>query len=127
MSGPPGILLACDTLPENPWARDRLPAIRAALAGRRHVITDIYDFGSLAEAHRLHRAKARGGFPACRLPELNRIFRDRVLASGCRIVVLGTADNFTHFLLPETLRELRAAGCYTVGILGDDEFTFDRN
>lgn len=127
MSEPAGILLACDTLPENPWARDRLPAIRAALAGRRHEIVDIYDFGSLAEAHRLHRAKARGGFPAHRILELNRIFRDRVLASGCRIVVLGTADNFTHFLLPETLRELRAAGCFTVGILGDDEFTFDRN
>lgn len=127
MSGPAGILLACDTLPENPWARDRLPAIRAALAGRRHVITDIYDFGSLAAAYRLHRAKARGCFPARRLLELNRVFRDRVLASGCKIVVLGTADNFTHFLLPATLRELRAAGCFTVGILGDDEFTFDRN
>lgn len=127
MSGPAGILLACDTLPENPWARDRLPAIRAALAGRPHTITDIYDFGSLAAAHRLHRTKARDGFPAHRIPELNRLFRDRVLASGCRIVVLGTADNFTHFLLPATLRELRAAGCFTIGILGDDEFTFERN
>jgi hypothetical protein len=127
MSGEPGILLACDTLPENPWARDRLPAIRAALAGRRHEIVDIYDFGSVAAAHRLHRAQARGGFPARRIPDLNRRFRDRVLASGCRLAILGTADNFTHFLLPETLRELRAAGCFVVGILGDDEFTYDRN
>ena len=127
MSGDPGILLACDTLPENPWSRDRLPAIRAALAGRRHLITDIYDFGSVEAAHRLHRAKGRDFFHPHRIAELNRAFRDRVLASGCRLVVLGTADNYAHFLLPETVRELRTAGCFTVGILGDDEFTFDRN
>lgn len=127
MSKDPGILLACDTLPENPWSRDRLPAIRAALAGRRHEIVDIYDFGSTAGAHRLHRTKARDYFHSHRIAGLNRRFRDRVLASACRIVVLATADNYSHFLLPGTLRELRDAGCFTVGILGDDEFTFDRN
>lgn len=127
MNGDPGILLACDTLPENPWARDRLPAIRAALAGRRHQIVDIYDFGSTAEAHHLHRTRAQGAFPPHGLRALNRIFRDRVLASGCRVVVLGTVDNYAHFLLPSTVRELQAAGCFVVGILGDDEFNFDRN
>ena len=48
MSEDPGILLACDTLPENPWARDRLPAIRAALAatlksGDDATVVDLYD------------------------------------------------------------------------------------
>ncbi len=127
MNGDPGILLACDTLPENPWARDRLPAIRVALAGRRHQIVDIYDFGSTAAAHHLHRTRAKGFFEAHRLGALNRIFCDRVLASGCRIVVLGTVDNYAQFLLPATIRELQAAGCYVVGILGDDEFNFERN
>lgn len=127
MNGDPGILLACDTLPENPWARDRLPAIRAALTGRRHQIVDIYDFGSTAAAHHLHRTRAKGFFEAHRLGALNRIFRDRVLASGCRVVVLGTVDNYAQFLLPATIRELQAAGCFVVGILGDDEFNFERN
>lgn len=127
MNRDPGILLACDTLPENPWARDRLPAIRAALAGRRHQIVDIYDFGSTAAAHHLHRTRAKGFFEAHRLGELNRIFRDRVLASGCRILVLGTVDNYAQFVLPATIRELQAAGCFVVGILGDDEFNFERN
>lgn len=127
MSGDPGILLACDTLPENPWSRDRLPAIRAALAGRRHEIIDIYDFGSVEDAHRIHRARARDCFADEELPRLNRSFRDRVLASNCRIVLLGTVDNFQNYLLPATIRDLRAAGCIVVGILGDDEFNFDRN
>lgn len=127
MNSEPGIFLACDTLPENPWARDRLPAIRSALAGRTHRIVDIYDFGSQEEAHRLHRTKARGFFTDSRVRDLNRVFRDRVLESNCEIVVLGTVDNYAHFLLPETIRELQAAGCFTVGILGDDEFTYERN
>lgn len=127
MNQAPGILLVCDTLPENPWARDRLPAIRLALAGQRHVITDIYDFGSGEEAHRLHRKNARGFFRDHQVVELNRRFRERVLASGCRIVVLGTVDNYARYLLPATIRELQAAGYFVVGIMGDDEFTFGRN
>lgn len=127
MSGEPGILLACDTLPENPWVRDRLPAVQAALADRQHEIVDIYDFGSSEVAHRVHRTKARGFFKDHQVAELNQRFRDRILASDCRIVVLGTVDNYSHFLLPETIRELREAGRFTVGILGDDEFTFERN
>lgn len=123
----PGILLACDTLPENPWARDRLPAIRSALAGRRHEIMDIYAFDSPEEAHHLHRTKAQGAFPDSRVGELNRRFSDRVLASGCRIVVLGTVDNYAQFLLPATIRVLQEKGCFMVGILGDDEFTFANN
>lgn len=127
MSCEEGILLACDTLPENPWARDRLPAIRAALAGRRHEICDIYDFGSVEAAHHAHRVKGYGCFPARRLSRINRVFQERVRASGCKIVVLGTVDNYSLFLLPETVRSLRAEGYFLVGFLGDDEFNFDRN
>jgi hypothetical protein len=122
-----GIFLACDTLPENPWSRDRIPAIRKALAGRRHVLTDIYDFGSEAQAHHVHRIRARNFFREGDLGEFNRVLVERVLRSGCRVAVLGTVDNFGHFLLPETLRVLRSEGVFTVGILGDDEFNFDHH
>jgi len=117
-----GIFLACDTLPENPWSRDRIPAIRQALAGRRHEIVDIYDFGSEPWAHHVHRIKAHHAFKDRDLGKLNRIFMERVLRSGCSIAVLGTVDNYGLFLLPETLRTLRREGVFTVGILGDDEF-----
>jgi hypothetical protein len=127
MSGRDGIFLACDTLPENPWSRDRLPAIRAALAGRRHEIVDIYDFGSEEQAHRLHRARGRGFFDPARLESLNRSLVERALNSNCRIVIFGTVDNYAHFLLPATVRRLQEAGCLVVGILGDDEFNFPHN
>ncbi len=128
MSERSGILLACDTLPENPWARDRLPAIREALAGIDHEVIDIYDFGTgEAAAHALHRSKARGFFTGDKLIELNERFRERVLASGRRVIVLGTVDNFVQYLFPETVRAWQAAGCFVVGILGDDEFNFERN
>ena len=119
-----GIFLACDTLPGNPWSRDRIPAIRQALTGRRHEIVDIYDFGSEHCAHHVHRIKAHQVFKDRDLGELNRVFIERVRRSGCSIAVLGTVDNYGLFLLPETLRTLRREGIFTVGILGDDEFNF---
>ena len=127
MSGDAEILLVCDTLPENPWSRDRLPAIRLALNGRKHCIRDVYEFRSVEHAHHLHRTKAAGFFRDEDLPELNQRFLDGVLASGCRILVLGTVDNYVQFLLPNTIMRIRAAGIFTVGILGDDEFTWERN
>jgi len=127
MSQRSGIFLACDTLPQNPWSRDRIPAIRKALHGRRHEIVDIYDFGSVAQAHYGHRVRARDFFRERDLDTFNRIFIERILHSGCRIAVVGTVDNFGHFLLPETLRTLRREGVFTVGILGDDEFNFQHH
>ncbi|HWA86499.1 MAG TPA: glycosyltransferase [Opitutus sp.] len=122
-----GILLACDTLPGNPWDRDRLPAIRRALEGRAHCIRDIYEFDSASEAHALHRTKAVGFFTNEKLRDLNERFYRHVVASGCKIVVLATVDNYAQFLRPETIARLRAEGFFTVGILGDDEFTWRRN
>ena len=69
----PKILIACDTLPNNPWERDRLPAIRKALQGYDFEIADIYQFNSVQEAHQIHIEKARSFFLNHDLDELNDV------------------------------------------------------
>lgn len=120
-------LLACDTLPSNPWERDRLPAIRKALTNWKHNIIDIYEFNSRKEAHEIHLMKGCPFFDDNNLVELNRKFYERVLSYKCDILILGTIDNYSWFLLPETVADLQREGVCVVGIFGDDEFTSKYN
>jgi hypothetical protein len=120
-------LLACDTLPTNPWERDRLPAIRKATRGWDFQIIDIYEFNSREEAHQIHKQRGGSFFKNNSLKELNRKFYERILSYRCDVLILGTVDNYAQFLLPETVTKLQENGVYVVGILGDDEFTYERN
>jgi hypothetical protein len=121
-------LLVCDTLPTNPWERDRLPAIRQALSEWQYHIIDLFAFDSLEEAHHIHRTKSHASFfSGGNLRDLNRKFYRNVTKFGCDILVLGTVDCYSWFLLPETVDQLRKEGIFVVGILGDDEYMFHRN
>jgi len=121
-------LLVCDTLPSNPWERERLPAIREALSEWSHDIMDVFAFHSIEEAHHIHRTKSHADFFSGRnLHQLNREFYRRVCSFGCDILVLGTLDCYSWFLFPDTVDRLRRDGIYIAGILGDDEFMFHRN
>jgi len=123
----PRFLLACDTLPTNPWERDRLPAIRKAFRQRPFDIFDIYEFNSRKEAHQIHRQKGELYFDENDLDELNKKFFERVSSYGCNILILGTIDNYARYLYPETIARLQKDGIFVVGILGDDEFNWKRN
>jgi hypothetical protein len=121
-------LLACDTMPSNPWERERLPAIREALSGWPHDIIDLFAFHSVEKAHHIHRTKSHAVFFSGRnLHELNRNFYRKVSSFGCDILMLGTLDCYSWFLFPDTVDQFRKDGIYVVGILGDDEFMFHRN
>jgi spore maturation protein CgeB len=120
-------LLAVDTFPDNPWERDRLPAIRKALRDRSHDIMDVYEFNSCEEAHSIHSAKGGTYFADKDPVELNNKFYEKVASYKCDILILGTVDNYSQFLFYETIKKLQDNGVFVVGILGDDEFTSDRN
>jgi hypothetical protein len=122
-------LLAGDTLPTNPWNRDRLPAIKKAATGFNFDIMDIYEFNSREEAHEMHKMKGVGYFDSkgINLHELNEKFYKRIKSYNCNVLILGTADTYGWFLLPETVEKLQKDGIFVVGILGDDEFTYKSN
>jgi hypothetical protein len=131
MTGPDAtrFLLVCDTLPSNPWSRDRLPAIREAAADRHLDVMDVYEFHSREEAHAIHRGKGGAYFAREDVDwlALNSSFEERIRSHRPDVVILGTVDCYAWFLLPETVLRLRRSGIRVVGILGDDEFTHRRN
>ena len=120
-------LLACDTLPTNPWSRDRLPAIKKAAIGLDFNIIDIYEFNSKDEAHCIHAKKGFGFFSKKDICKLNQTFYHRIISYDCEILILCTVDNYSWFLMPETVEKLQKKGVFVVGVLGDDEFTYKRN
>jgi|GEM_PF-6014892 len=124
----PHFLLACDTLPTNPWERDRLPAIRKALEYWKYSIIDIFEFNSHEEAHFIHRTKAHYSFFSNgNLQDLNEKLYRKISSHPCDILVLGTLDCYSWFLSPDTVEKLRRDGVFVVGILGDDEYMYKRN
>jgi hypothetical protein len=128
-TAPARILLACDTLPTNPWSRDRLPAIRQAAAEWDLDVIDIYEFHSREEARTIHREAREEFFAGANVDfaALNAALLERIQAYAPDVLILGTADCYSRFLLPETVGRLREQGVYTAGILGDDEFTHQNN
>ena len=102
---PTRFLLACDTLPSNPWSRDRLPAIRQAAADRHLDVIDIYEFDSREAAHRIHRETREKYFTGASvdLEALNAALLSRIRAYEPDVLILGTVDCYSRFLLPETV------------------------
>ncbi|MFC1862383.1 glycosyltransferase [Thermodesulfobacteriota bacterium] len=120
-------LMACDTMSVNPWSRDRLPAVKEAAAGLDFDIIDIYEFNSKDEAHYIHEIKGSEFFSKKDICKLNQKFYHRVMSYDCEILILCTVDNYSWFLMPETVEKLQKKGVFVVGVLGDDEFTSKRN
>jgi spore maturation protein CgeB len=108
-----------------------LPAIKEAASDFDFKIIDIYEFYSRKEAHEIHALKGRDFFTRKgeyrSLLELNEKFYNRVTSIGCDVLVLGTIDNYAWYLLPDTVEKFQKNGILVVGILGDDEFTSERN
>ncbi|MDD4062429.1 MAG: glycosyltransferase [Candidatus Pacebacteria bacterium] len=115
------ILLAIDTCPDNPWMRDRVPAILKSLRGYNYKIIDIFEFESKEEAHKLHRMSQRLIRQKHEILDINKKFLKRINHFNPDIVVMGTIDNYSRFILPETIHEMRKNGKLVVGIFGDDE------
>ena len=101
-------LLACDTLPSNPWQRDRLPAIHKALEGWDYNIIDLFEFNSLKEAHDIRRTKVHYNFFSNgNLQEINEKFYRKITSFECDILVLGTLDCYSWFLFPDMVKRLQ--------------------
>lgn len=123
----PKFLLLCDTYEPNPWARDRIPFIKLALSNYDYHIIDIYEFKNKIESDYIHKTKAIGFFENKNLIHLNKLVYEKILLHKPNIVIWGTADNFCHYLMPETLFKLNKQNILNVGIMGDDEFAWPRN
>lgn len=115
------ILLAIDTCPDNPWVRDRIPAILKSLENYDHKIIDIFEFDSKEEAHKIHGMSQRLFRQKYEVLDVNKKFLKRINYFNPDIVVMGTIDNYSRFILPETVHEMRKNGKLVVGIFGDDE------
>jgi len=119
-------LIAGDTLPGGTFDRDKIPAIRKALAGKEHEIIDLLSFNSDKEAHSILRGDIKGWFAKQDLKELNRKFINRIEAFNPDILVLGSIDMVSLFMFPETIKRLRW-DMAVVCLFGDDEFMLNRH
>ena len=120
------ILIACDTYPENPNSRERLPAMREALEGYDHEIIDLFDFTGMA--HKIRETKTeKEYFQSVSMHESNRKFFDIVIASGCDTLVLCTLDCVSLFLHPKMLKIIQERVIKVVCFFGDDEFMLHRH
>jgi len=119
-------LIAGNTLPGGTFDRDKIPAIRKALAGKEHKIIDLLSFNNDKEAHSILRGDIKGWFAKQDLKELNRKFIQRVQAFKPDILVLGSIDMVSLFMFPETIKRLRW-DMSVVCLFGDDEFMLNRH
>jgi hypothetical protein len=120
------ILIACDTNVSRPWHRDRIPAIHSACRaiGCDYEIIDIYDILGQHEYMPTNVEVRRKFLQSVDIDLVNENFEEEIARRKPNILMLGTADNYKHFLLPRTVCNLRDRGIYVVGILGDDEFKY---
>jgi len=120
------ILFACDINESRPWFRDRVPSIKKAMESVSHTVELIDIYGLLGEHENMPtNVSQRIAFlQDADLLEANKNFENGVAFYNPKVLILGTADNYHQFLLPETIRRIRSKGIYVAGILGDDEFNY---
>ena len=112
-----------------PWYRDRIPAILKVIKGSSYNIklNDIHRFLFKNKKNYLtNKNILKDYLTKCDLEGTNNNFKKKILKIKPKILVLGTADNYHHFLIPETIKYLRSNGIFVTGILGDDEFNYKR-
>lgn len=124
-------LILCDTHPEHYYRKERIPAICKALEdiGASFNIIDIYGFINDDDAVKIHSLSVKRQeeyFNKTDLCQLNKNLLKRVLTYECNIVIFFTMANYSLYLLPSTLEELRREK-FVVGVFGDDEFVFHHN
>lgn len=118
-------LIACDTLPGGTFDRDKIPAIKEALAGKEYEMIDLFSFAH-ENPHTIRTGDIKGFFANADLKELNERFLKLMTFYSPKILVLCTLDLVSLFLFPETLRELRQK-MKVVCFFGDDEYMLNRH
>lgn len=118
-------LLLMDVHPEHHYSLRRISAIERALKGKYdYKILSNLPFLDDAEREQYHalRGHQRAEFFARRdLRAINRSFMEALLQHSFDILVLFTIHEYKHYLLPDTLQELRQMGKFVVGVFGDEE------
>jgi len=120
-------LIACDTHPEHYYQKERLPAMKAALKGRRYNIIDIFGFENDEKGRQSENLITHGNdlFEREDLEKINAKFYERVMSYDFDILCLFTIGSFRLFLLPETINKIRKNAKWVVGVFGDDEYGFE--
>ena len=72
----------------------------------------------------LHILSLEINFQSTDLISVNKNFETEIIRKKPKVLILGTADNYREFLLPQTIRNIRENGIKVIGILGDDEFNY---
>lgn len=120
------ILFACDMNESRPWFRDRIPGIKKAINSVDYSVkmVDIYEMLGENEYIATDVSQRKLFLQNANLLKANKNFEDIVISFMPKVLILGTADNYCHFLMPQTVRNIRNKGIYVSGILGDDEFNY---
>ena len=120
------ILFACDTNKSRAWYRDRIPAIQKAINKVEFsvVLVDIYNLLGDDKYNPSNVSERKLFLQTTDLIKKNKLFEKKIIELSPKVLILGTADNYCEFLRAETIRNIRNAGIYVVGILGDDEFNY---
>lgn len=120
------ILFACDMNQSRPWYRDRIPGIKEAIENNNYSIEMVDIYGLLGEQKYMptHVSQRKLFLQNTNILKANETFEKNVISFMPKVLILGTADNYHEFLIPQTVRRLRDRGIYIVGILGDDEFNY---
>jgi hypothetical protein len=132
LARPVKILIAADLHPQHNFIMQRKRGLLSGLRDHTVEFMDILDFnGNQQEAAELQvlmtdSRMRRDYFDRQDLRDLNRRFLAQVLSKDWQVLWLCTIAHFSHFLLPPTLRTLRARG-RVIGFMGDDELLFDFN
>jgi hypothetical protein len=124
-------LIVCDTYEENPYFKDRIPALKKTfeLMDCSYAMMDIYEFESLKHAHELHQDVQILGnyFKTGDLKKKCDRFLTKILSHQADIIVFKAACNYFHYFDPSFFRSLKKEGKMIVGFLGDDEFDFNKH
>ena len=121
-------LIVSDLHPEHSYMKERIPAMRIAGENRDITFTDIYDFqGNARKLHEMPLSGLETYFQKVGLEEINKKLIEKWLETTFDILVLFSMCNYSLYLLPETILELKKRGKRIIAGFGDDEFTFEHN
>ena len=97
------ILIACDMNVSRPWYRDRLPSIYKAIEELDYEIRliDIYSLLGTYDKSPTNLDERKFFLQNENILLANENFKNKIIDLNPKILILGTADNYSEFLIPK--------------------------